>query len=91
MIDLKKWYIDTYKTDNMKKQITDGLTPESIINGCLSGIDIYELIGVGDSLIRERLFAKVSEYFGVTYNEIYDACIHQKLSDDLKDKIQEGE
>lgn len=33
--------------------------------------DVYELIGVGDSLVRERLFRRLAEIMEVDYNYIY--------------------
>ena len=33
---------------------------------------IYDITRVGDSIIRERIFAILSELYGVTYDEIYN-------------------
>lgn len=34
--------------------------------------DVYEYIGVVDSLVRERVFEKLAEIMQVTYDEVYD-------------------
>lgn len=88
-MNLKQWYIEQWERDNMKDKIDENLTPESMITGCILGMDIYQVIGVGDSLIRERLFDMVAHHYGVSYSEIYDACILQLMSDDLKKKLQQ--
>ena len=33
---------------------------------------IYDITRVGDSIIRERIFAILSELYGVTYDTIYN-------------------
>jgi len=36
---------------------------------------VYEYIGVGDSLIRERCFERLAEIAGVSYDEIYSKWV----------------
>lgn len=34
--------------------------------------DVYDVIGVDDSIVRERLFEGLSDVSGMTYDEIYE-------------------
>lgn len=38
--------------------------------------DIYEILGVADSLIRERVFERLSELLNVDYNVIYNIWLN---------------
>ena len=71
-INLKKWYIDTYPTDEMAEDINPEISFEDIFNTINNNQDIYNLIGVCDSIIRERIFEELSVIFGHTYEEIYN-------------------
>lgn len=64
---------DDYGVSEIKPNVTflDFLLELNKPNG-----DIYELIGVSDSLIRERLFERLSELLNVDYNVIYDMWLN---------------
>jgi hypothetical protein len=34
-------------------------------------MDMYEYIGVGDSIVRERLFEKIAEEWNISYDFVY--------------------
>jgi len=71
-LNLKKWYIDTYPTDEMGEDINPEISFEDIFNTINNNQDIYNLIGVCDSIIRERIFEELSILSGHTYEEIYN-------------------
>lgn len=64
---------DDYGVSEIKPNVTflDFLLELNKPNG-----DIYELIGVSDSLIRERLFERLSELLNVDYNVIYNIWLN---------------
>jgi hypothetical protein len=76
-INLKKWYIDTYPTDEMAKDINPEIGFEDVFNTINSYKDIYNLIGVCDSIIRERIFEKLAAITGHTYNQIYNKSLYK--------------
>ena len=39
-------------------------------------MDVYEVIGVGDSLVRERLFEALADVTHYDYDTIYLSLIH---------------
>lgn len=69
---IKSFYVNTYPTDELGQEINDEASFEGLNKVLDCNIDVYEYLGVGDSLVRERVFAKLAELMGVSYNVIYD-------------------
>ena len=69
---IKEWYLKEYSTDNLGEEIKDDITFYDIFYALDNYKDIYEVIGVGDSIIRERIFGKLAEIMKVDYNYIYN-------------------
>jgi hypothetical protein len=61
---IKDWYKKNYKTDELGDEINPNVTFDDLFEGILNGSDIYSLIGVYDSVVRERLFSKLSKIKG---------------------------
>ena len=70
-VKIKDWYMKNYPTDDLGKELNDEVTFEDMWNEDYKKYDIYEVMGVGDSLIRERLFEHLAEIKGVTYDVVY--------------------
>jgi len=71
MLTLREFYQKTYPTDDLGSKIN--LTTFVALLDCLHrGGDVYQYIGVGDSLIRERLFEELAKMIGSNYNYIYN-------------------
>ena len=68
----KEWYIETYPTDEVGHYLRDNATFMGLLAILLTGNDVYDYLGEADSVIRERMFEKLSEITGMTYNEIYN-------------------
>lgn len=69
---VKDWYIDKYTTDELGDEITDGLTFDDVYSALKRGDEIYGVIGVNDSIVRERIFHELSRRRNVDYDVIYD-------------------
>jgi len=61
---IKDWYKKNYKTDELGDEINPNITFDDLFEGILNGSDIYSIIGVHDSVVRERLFSKLSKLKG---------------------------
>lgn len=48
------------------------ITFKDVFNTLDSYQDVYKLIGVDDSVVRERVFGKLSEIMKVDYDTIYN-------------------
>jgi len=71
-MNIREYYLANFPNDELGNEIN----PESTFQG-LSEIlnnyeDVYEYIGVSDSLIRERVFWQLSVLHNTEYNVIYD-------------------
>ena len=69
---IRDWYISTYPTDDLGEEIKPELTFYDLIKALEYHHDVYDLLGVGDSIIRERAFQKLSEIMECSYEDIYN-------------------
>ena len=67
---IRDWYMKNYPTDDLGEELNDA-TFTDLWNGLNNKTDIYEIMGVGDSVIRERLFERLAEIYGVDYDVVY--------------------
>ena len=69
---LKSYYMNKYKTDELGVEIKDGITFNDLFR-CLDGDNcVYDFIGVGDSIVRERLFSALAVVMECNYDYIYN-------------------
>jgi hypothetical protein len=80
---IKDWYIKNHPTDDLGEYLNDDVTFSDLMNALNNKKEIYEFIGVGDSVIRERLFERLTSI----YDESYDT-IHKKWL--ASDKYEDG-
>ena len=69
---VKEWYLKEYNTDELGKEINEEITFYDIFYALDRYNDIYEVLGVEDSVIRERVFQKLADIMEVEYNYIYE-------------------
>lgn len=68
---VKDKYIENYPDDDIGKHINENLTFLDLYNGMLSGKDVYIMLNVSDSTIRERVFKILANIMEVDYDVIY--------------------
>lgn len=68
---IKNWYIYYYDTDELGQEINSMVTFIDLHRALLDGKDVYEVIGVRDSLVRERLFDELAILLGVNYESLF--------------------
>lgn len=68
---LKTFYLEQYPTDDLGIEIDADATFRGLFDVLDKHTDVYEYIGVGDSLIRQRIFEKLAEIYGLTYDDVY--------------------
>lgn len=83
---VKDWYCATYPTDDMGEEIDGSITFEDVFDCLDNHCDIYDCLGVYDSIIRERVFEKLAEIMDVDYDYIYDQWLEEsrKMPKDKK-------
>ena len=65
------WYMNHYLDDSLGEELNPDVTFEDCVNTLQNGTDFYKLIGVGDSVIRERLFHEIDKRFDVDSYELW--------------------
>ena len=75
---VKEWYLNSFDVDNLGSEISEDVTFGDIMRCLEEHNDFYDCIGVGDSVIRERVFEKLAEILNVEPLTVY----YQWLKDD---------
>lgn len=76
---IKEWYTTEYPTDDMGEELDEAISFYGVYEAILCGLDIYRVLGVGDSIVRERVFLELSEMLECDYNEIYTTWLKKQL------------
>jgi len=71
-MNIKNYYLNAYPTDELGEEINASATFDGLLKNITNP---YSYIGVGDSIVRERLFDELSTIKGVPYSEIYNAWL----------------
>ena len=75
-MNIKQFYLENYPTDELGLELKDDTTFTGLLNELFTKNDIYGYIGVGDSIIRERLFMELSEILKCSYDYVYDLWLN---------------
>jgi len=75
-MNIKQFYLENYPTDELGIELKDDTNFTGLLNELFTNNDVYGYIGVGDSIIRERLFEKLSEILKCSYDYVYDLWLN---------------
>lgn len=70
-MNIKRFYTTTYSTDELGLELNETATFEGLIHQMKSGYDVYQYIGVYDSVVRERVFEKLADLLDTSYDTVY--------------------
>jgi len=73
---IREFYLENYPTDELGIELKDDTNFTGLLNELFTDNDIYGYIGVGDSIIRERLFEKLSEILNCSYDYVYNLWLN---------------
>lgn len=73
---IREFYLENYPTDELGIELKDDTNFTGLLNELFTNNDIYGYIGVGDSIIRERLFEKLSEILNCSYDYVYNLWLN---------------
>lgn len=73
---IREYYLENYPTDELGMELNETPTFAGLLNQLIVGGDVYEYIGVGDSIIRERLFERLAEELETNYDYIYNLWLN---------------
>ena len=70
---MREWYTETYPTDDVGLEIVSDVTMWDVVALLNAGLGhrFYNLIGAGDSLVRERIFGRIAKIVGCDYDDVY--------------------
>ena len=76
---VKDWYTSplAFKSDELGKKLNPTVTFSDLMKCMRKGENVYGLLGVGDSVIRERVFVILADlYADSDYGEIYNLWLY---------------
>lgn len=85
--DISAWYAAEFSDDEMKDEIYTGVSFQKLYD-MLSSNDLYSIIGIDDTVVRERCFTKLAELMQVDYSVIYDMWLNAEIPDSLNPSKQ---
>ena len=83
---VKDWYCAQYPQDELGNTINEKVTFEDTFDCLDNHQNIYECLGVSDSVIRERVFNKLADIMDVDYGYIYEQWKDKTEPTKLKEK-----
>lgn len=69
---IKTWHSLKYPDDKLAKEMDSEITFKDLWDGMNAGEDVYEMLGVYDSLIREHVFSELAKRMNTKYETIYN-------------------
>ena len=73
---VKDWYIENYPEDDLGNELYGNISFARVLKALQDEEDVYDVIGVNDSVVRERLFQRLAEILNVSYDAIYNTWLH---------------
>ncbi len=70
---IRKWYFSQYESDELKWQINPSATFRTLSKNLPN---VYEYIGVEDSIVRERIFTELANRMNVDYDVVYNKWLY---------------
>lgn len=72
---VKDWYIKNYPDDDLGNELDGNISFARVLKSLEDEEDVYDVIGVVDSVVRERLFQRLAEILNVDYDAIYNTWL----------------
>ena len=72
VMKIKEFYLENYPSDELGVEINENATFVGLLNTLHTKCDVYDFLGVYDSVVRERVFEELAYQQQVSYNIIYD-------------------
>jgi hypothetical protein len=69
---IRTWYLSKYPSDELGKELHEGTTFQGLFSDMDAYQNVYDTLGVTDSIIRERVFEELAKIMKVPYSYVYD-------------------
>lgn len=73
---IKEFYLNNYPTDELGIEINEKATFAGLVTILFGDMDVYDYIGVGDSIVRERLFEELANQLNTSYDYVYNMWLN---------------
>ena len=73
---LKEYYQNVYPMDELGVEINSEANFVGLMDELHIGGDVYEYIGVHDSIVRERLFEHLAQELNESYDYVYNLWLN---------------
>mgnify|MGYP001326225100 FL=1 len=73
---IKDFYLNEYPTDELGIEIDTKATFAGLVTQLFGDGDVYDYIGVHDSLVRERLFSELAKQLNKPYDFVYNLWLN---------------
>jgi hypothetical protein len=83
-MNIKQFYLENYPMDDLGLEINPNANFIGLLKEIFTDGDVYKYVGVVDSVVRERLFEKLAELTGLTYDTIYDLWLNDEVIEEPK-------
>lgn len=81
--NVKEFYCNKYPSDELGLEINPDITFEDVVKRMQDKEDIYDILGVEDSIVRERVFDDISRVNGM---DLYDLWLQESLKECLHEE-----
>lgn len=68
---IREWYANEYPTDGRGEEINSDVTFEDLFAALNTYKPVSNVLGVNDSIVRERAFSKLATILNVDYGYIF--------------------
>ena len=74
------WFTEQFPEDTIGSEIDPNATFADLWDAVKNDRNVYDVIGVGDSYLREQLFVELAEILQVDYDTIYEMWLHPNIA-----------
>lgn len=70
---ISEWYAEEYPDDTEVMYDANDVSFDDVLQMMVQygGGNFYDYVGVGDSVVRNRIFEKIADIYGVSYDDVY--------------------
>ena len=75
--NVAEWYAGAFPTDRYYiERLNKGIVFQDVFESLQVGFNVYALLGVSDSIVRERVFDALAKAMGTHYDIVYDQWLY---------------
>ena len=76
-MNIREFYLKSYPLDELGFDINESATFVGLLHAIHTEQNVYEYIGVHDSIIRESIFEELANILGVNYGYVFDLWMNE--------------